>query len=160
MSKKIICGGLDRLKASGLVSVCLRGPDGKIKDRVVVPVPNLVVLAGRQHIAGQLANDGNPSMSHMAIGTGVTLQAEADTVLVSELSRKAFTSKAQGTGAEAYKIIYISEWVPGEGTGAITEAGIFNASTGGTMLARTTFGVKNKEPGDSLTLTWTISING
>ena len=96
----------------------------------------------------------------MAIGSGTTGQVVGDTALETEINRKAFTSKSQGAGADANKVIYITEWAPGEGTGAITEAGIFNATSAGPLLCRTTFAVKNKGAGDSLTLTWTITISG
>lgn len=41
--------------------------------------------------------------------------------------------------------------------GSIKEAGIFNAD--GTMLCRTVFLPVNKEDGDSITITWVITIN-
>lgn len=148
----------EKIPVIGKVSACLRGPDGKIKDRW--EKDNLVVTTGRQHIANQLSGLTQAAMSHMAIGTGTTAQVIGDTTLETELSRKTFDSKTQGSGADANKVIYITEWTPGEGTGAITEAGILNAATAGTMLCRTTFPVKNKGAGDSLTLTWTITISG
>lgn len=148
----------ENIIAVGKVSACLRGPDGKIKDRWVED--NLVVTSGRGHIADQISGQAQAAMSHMAIGSGTTAQVIGNTALESEINRKIFDSKTQGAGADANKVIYVTEWTPGEGTGAITEAGIFNASTAGTMLCRTTFAVKNKEAGDSLTLTWTITISG
>ncbi len=147
----------ENLKATGTVVACLRGPDGRIKTRTH---HNLVVTTGRNHIADQLSGQVEASMSHMSIGTGTTVQTITDTSLETELSRKAFLSKDQGSGLDAHKIIYITEWAAGEGTGAITEAGIFNAAAAGSMLCRTVFAVKNKGAGDSLTLTWTISISG
>ena len=45
------------------------------------------------------------------------------------------------------------------GTGAITEAGIFNASSSGTMLCRTVFSVVNKGASDSMTITWTVTVS-
>lgn len=158
MHKVIKCGGTDKQPVySGRVTICLRGPDGKIKDRT--EIDNLVVTTGRYHIADQLAGQVEAAMSHMAIGTGTTAQIESDTTLETELSRKAYTSKDQGTGADSNKIIYVGDWIAGQGTGAIAEAGMFNASSSGTMMCRTTFPVKNKGAGDSLTLTWTISIS-
>lgn len=148
----------ETLKVTGVVTATLRGPDGKIKDRF--DSENLVVTAGRQHIADQLAALAEASMSHMAIGSGTTAQTIGDTALETEVSRKVFTDKSQGIGADANKIIYVCDWSPGEGTGAITEAGMLNAASAGTMLVRTTFPVKNKGAGDSLTLTWTITISG
>ena len=47
----------------------------------------------------------------------------------------------------------------GEGTGALTEAGIFNASSSGTMLCRTEFSVVNKGASDSMTITWTVTVS-
>lgn len=144
--------------ANGQLTLTLKDPNGKIKERKTFK--NLVVTTGRQHIADQLADQGEAAMSHMAIGSGTTGQLISDTALETEISRKALVSKTQGTGADANKIIYICDWAAGEGTGAIAEAGIFNASSAGVMLCRTTFSVKNKGAGDSLTLTWTITISG
>ena len=45
------------------------------------------------------------------------------------------------------------------GTGAITEAGILNAASAGTLLCRTVFSVINKGASDSMTVTWTITIS-
>jgi len=47
----------------------------------------------------------------------------------------------------------------GEGTGSITEAGIFNASSSGTLLCRTVFSVVNKGASDSMTITWTVTVS-
>ena len=45
------------------------------------------------------------------------------------------------------------------GTGAVTEAGIFNAGSGGTMLCRTTFPAVNKASGDSIAITWVVTVS-
>ena len=45
------------------------------------------------------------------------------------------------------------------GTGAVTEAGIFNASSGGTMLCRTVFAVVNKGADDGMSITWQITVS-
>ena len=44
-------------------------------------------------------------------------------------------------------------------TGAITEAGLFNASSSGTMLCRTVFSVVNKGASDAMTITWTVTVS-
>lgn len=144
--------------ARGEARVVLRGPDGKVKD--VSVIRNLVVTTGRQHIADQMADQGEAAMSHMAIGTGTTTQVLSDTTLETELNRKALASKIQLSGGDGNKVEYVTNWAAGEGTGAITEAAIFNAVSGGVMLNRTTFAVKNKGAGDSLSITWTITYTG
>lgn len=121
--------------------------------------PNLVVTVGKNHIADQMSDQGEAAMSHMAVGTGTTPAAAGDTALQTELDRNALTSITQGTGGDANKVTYVGDWAPGDGTGAITEAGIFNASSGGTMLCRRVFSVKNKDAADSLTITWELTFS-
>jgi len=120
---------------------------------------NLVVTTGKNHIADQLSGQAQAQMGWMAIGTGATPAAAGDTALQSELSRKALTSIDQGTGENANQVIYVADWGVGEGTGAITEAGLFNLASAGVMLCRSVFAVKNKGESDSLTLTWYLTIS-
>lgn len=147
----------EQIKATGQLDITITRADGtKEKDKV----KNLVVTVGRNHIADQLASQAEAGMSHMAIGEGTTTPVIDDTALEAELSRKVYTSKTQGAGADANKIVYLADWAPGEGTGAITEAGMFNGAAAGVMLTRATFAVKNKGAGDSLSIQWTLTISG
>ena len=120
---------------------------------------NLIVTVGKNHIADQLADSGEAAMTHMALGTGTTAAVVGDTALETELDRNALTSKIQGSGANANQVTYSAEWAAGDGTGAITEAGIFNSASAGVMLARSVFAVKNKEATDSLGIAWTLTIS-
>lgn len=147
----------DNISAKGKLELVFKRENGQL-DKYTYD--NLVVTVGRAHIADQLAAQAQASMSHMAIGTGTTTQVVGDTALQTELSRKTFTSKTQGAGGDANKVIYVGDWAAGEGTGAIAEAGIFNAVSAGVMLTRTTFAVKNKGAGDSLSIQWTLTISG
>ena len=95
------------------------------------------------------------AMSHMAVGSSTTAAAAGQTDLVSILgSREALDSTAVSTNT----VTYVSSFEAGDGTGAVTEAGIFNASSGGDMLCRTVFDVVNKQATDSMTITWTITL--
>jgi hypothetical protein len=145
------------IKITGRVDIELRDAAGRIKERETVR--NLVVTVGRQHIADQMASQAAAAMSHMAIGTGTTAADAADTSLETELDRNALTSKSQGAGTDAHKVTYVGDWAAGDGTGAITEAGIFNSASAGDMLCRTVFAVKNKASGDTLTLTWVLTFS-
>jgi len=87
----------ENLKFTGKLTLCLRGADGKIKERQTID--NLVVDTGRYHIADQLSDQGEAAMSHMEIGTGSTGQVAADTALETPLNRQALASKTQGTGS-------------------------------------------------------------
>lgn len=150
-------GHADGITATGRVHIVLKGPDGAVKDEEIVN--NLVVTTGRYHIADQMADQGAAAMSHMAIGTGTTAADHADTALETELDRNALTSKTQGSGTDANKVTYVGDWAAGDGTGAITEAAIFNSASAGDMLCRSVFAVKNKASGDSLTLTWVLTFS-
>lgn len=119
-------------------------------------VHNLVTTVGLSHIADQLSSSpGNSAMSHMAIGTGTNAAALGDTTLQTELDRNALTSR---TDAGAV-ITHVGTWSAGDGTGAITEMGIFNAGASGTLLARAVFSVVNKAAADTLVITHTITFS-
>jgi hypothetical protein len=91
----------------------------------------------------------------MAIGSGTTAAAAGNTALGTELGRVSLTS---GT-ASAAVVTYVATFAAGTGTGAVTEAGLLNASSGGTMLCRTVFSVVNKGANDSMTVTWTVTVS-
>ena len=69
-------------------------------------------------------------------------------------SREALDSSTPSTNT----VVYVSSFEAGEGTGAVTEAGIFNASSSGDMLCRTVFPVVNKASDDTMSVTWTITL--
>ncbi len=137
----------DDLRLTGALTISLNGV-------VVQETNNLVVTAGKNWVADRM-NDANTVMTHMALGTSTTAAAAGQTALVSELDRNALTSTTVSTNT----IAYACTWAAGDGTGAITEAGIFDHDTSGDMLARTVFSVVNKGASDSITITWTITIS-
>lgn len=140
------------LKAKGRLSIQITGPDGKVKDERTVD--NLVVTAGLGYIASRMKDATAAVMSHMAIGSGTAAAAAGNTALGTELGRVALTSTTvSGSG-----VSYIATFGPSVGTGAVTEAGLFNGATSGTMLCRTVFSVVNKDAGDTMSITWTVTI--
>jgi hypothetical protein len=138
----------------GEVFLQLVGPDGKLKDEQLVE--NLLVDAGEAHIADRLsASPTGAAMSHMAIGTGSTAAAFGDTALGAETDRNALTSATDAGNV----VTYVGTWAAGDGTNAaLREAGIFNAASDGTMLARAVYANIDKQAGDTLTVTWTVTI--
>ena len=130
----------------------------RLNDEVVREVDNLVVTAGKGYVASRMKSDasgGSAIMSHMGIGSGSTSAAAGDTALGSQLGRVALTS----TGISGAVLTYTASFAAGTGTGAVTEAGLFNASSSGTMLCRTVFSVVNKGSSDSMTITWTVTVS-
>lgn len=137
----------DSIKATGKVLVQLNG-------QTVQEIPNLVVTTGKNFIASRMTGS-TTAMSHMSVGSTSTAAAAGDTALGGELGRVALSSSST-TGAVT---TYSATFPAGTGTGAVVEAGIFNASSAGTMLCRTTFAVVNKGANDTLTITWQITIS-
>lgn len=146
----------ETLKVTGDVTVTITGPDGQVKDQR--QIKNLVVTAGKQFIAASMlktTTNSPAAMTHMAIGSGTTAAAAGDTALGAQLGRVALGSSTV-SGAV---VTYSASFPAGTGTGAVTEAGVFNASTGGTMLCRTVFAVVNKGADDAMSITWAITVS-
>ena len=137
----------DNLSLTGALTIALN-------DEIVTETGNLVVTAGKNWVA-QRMNNVNTVMTHMAVGTGTTDAAAGQTTLVSENDRNALTS----TTVTNNTIIYVATWAAGDATAALTEAGVFDAASGGDMLCRTKFNVVNKASADSMTITWTITVS-
>jgi hypothetical protein len=102
-----------------------------------------------------MASNSATVMSHMAIGTGTGSPAAGDTTLGTEAGRVAVSSFS----ASSNTVTATATFPAGTGTGAITEAGILNGSSTGTLLCRTTFPVVNKASGDSIAITWVITVS-
>ena len=146
---------LEDLKVTGALSIVVTDADGNVKDER--QLSNLVVNTGLNYIVSRMKDTTAGAMSHMELGTGTTAAAAADTALGTAISgsRTALTS----TTVSSNTITYVASFAAGTGTGAVTEAGIFNASSAGTMLCRTVFPVVNKQSGDSMTVTWTVTVS-
>ena len=140
----------------GSLKAELRGPSGLLKE--FREIDNVFTDAGDAHVADQMASTpGESAMSHMAVGTDTTTLTAGDTTLGGETDRNALTSFTQGTGGDDNKVVYLGDWAAGEATAALTEAGIFNSSTAGSMLCAQTFSVINKGAADTLAITWTVT---
>ena len=143
----------DTLKMKGELEIVVRDENGNIKE--VKHAKNLVVSAGKTYIASRIVGTSSNIMSNMAIGTATSTPTASDTQLGTEAGRVVLASSSNSANA----ITYTATFPAGTGTGAITEAGIFNANSSGTMLCRTTFPVVNKAAGDSIAVTWVVTVS-
>lgn len=144
----------DMTKINGKLEIVLKDKDGNIKDQR--NVKNLVVNTGLGYIASRIKDATATPMTHMAVGSGTTAPSANDTDLQSILGSREVLDSTDVTGAN---VAFSCGFEAGEGTGAITEAGLFNSATGGTMLCRTTFPVINKGASDTLSIVWTVTIS-
>lgn len=146
----------EKMRAAGRVHIQLFDQNGNLKEEQTVK--NLVVDDGLEHIADRLgASSPATRMSHMEVGTGTTAPAAGDTTLETAIasSRVSLTTQTVSTNT----VEYVGDFPAGTGTGAVTEAGVFNASSSGTLLCRTTFSVVNKGAADTLKITWTLTVS-
>ena len=148
----------DAIKMTGNLKLVLTDEHGNVKQEE--EVKNLVVTVGKNFIASSMAKTTTNSpaaMTHMEVGTSSTAAAVGDTTLVAAVasSRTSLTSTTVTTNSVAY----VCSFGAGVGTGALTEAGIFNAASAGTLLCRTVFSVINKGAADTLGITWTVTVN-
>ena len=146
----------ESLKVKGRVGIVLKDKDGQIKE--TRQIDNLVVDTGLEHIARRLEGTSTEVMTHMGIGNnsdGTTpTPAANDPQLTNQLeSRKAVTKSVSGK-----VVTYNATFGENESEGAITEAGIFSAETGGVMLCRVGFPVVNKGSADQMTISWEVSL--
>ena len=148
---------LENLKVKGRLNIVLRDKDGNVKDER--DVDNLVVNAGLAYIISRMVGTAKSTMSHMGLGSGTTAAAAGQTDLVSLLGSREALDSTTIAGSENEKVVYVASFEPGDATGAVTEAGIFNAASSGDMLCRTVFPVVNKAADDAMTVTWTITLS-
>ena len=148
------------LQLHGRLDVLLYDEFGNLKDER--HFDNMIVDAGFEGVAYRIApHDGaatsNP-WNYIAIGTGSTAPAAGDTALLTELTRIQ-DSEAAYTATPSKQLDLEATFGPGVGTGNVAESGLFNAASGGDMLARQTFTTISKGASDTLTVTWTITLS-
>jgi hypothetical protein len=142
----------ESVNVKGNLEVILLDETGKQKD--YRKVNNLVVAVGKDVIASRLVGNSLAIMSHMAVGSSTTPAATSQTALGTELGRVSLDSTTRATNT----ITYVATFPAGTGTGSITEAGILNAGATGNMLCRTVFGVVTKASGDTVVITWNVTV--
>ncbi len=135
----------------------------ELNGKVVREVDNLVTTAGKGLIAARLASAGSTVVTHMALGTGTTAAAVGDTTMETEVTRQAIdvSGGTVSTNTVTYTRTFAADDpdVTAPATTPVTEAGLFNNGTTGTMLAHTVFSVVNKGESDTMTISWVITIS-
>jgi len=152
MSLQVDKGFASDIHATGEVTLTLYGPDGEVKE---TRIANTVKAAGLAGAADQiLASPTLPKPGWMEVGTG----SPAATLLGAYIVGSRTAMNAPKTRA-AGVVTMVTVFGAGVGTGAITEAGVFDVVTENTvnMWLSASFSVVNKAAGDSLTITWTLT---
>ena len=145
----------EQVGLKGTLVLTLQKPSGEVQT---IRKDNIIVNGGFDFICDAIATSGTrPAvMGYIGVGTGTAAPDATDTALGTQLLRKAATY-AHTTGTKVFTLS--STFATGEATGAITEAGVFNAASSGTMLDRVTFSVINKGADDTLTAQFQFTLS-
>ena len=148
----------DKIKSKGSLTIEVKDKDGKEKYKKE-KIQNLVTTIGKAEIAKLFLTDQTGSaiaFDFIAIGEGTTAAAITDTTLETESMREAGTGTITTTTVtdDTSTLVGVFNIVS---TLAITEYGLLNAGTAGTLFSRTIGAVKNVVNGDTITVTWNIA---
>lgn len=124
-------------------------------------IKNLVVTRGRRFVLQQIASSEHITSQHfdnIAVGTDNTAPATSDTALGNESTRISigtFTTSNLTSNPPSWRAEVSLN--TDEGNTTLGEVGIFNSSSGGTLLSRATFNTINKTTSNTLNISYTIS---
>ena len=146
----------------GELTLTVRDAKGRVKDRRVLR--NVITDVGKAQVAGLINGVVTTPFKHVGIGTGTTSETASDTSLEYEIKRKEGTVDRTTTSVtnDTAKVEATFSSADGlSGSHAVTEAGLFDASSGGNMLCRKTFDPLNInwDAGDTLTITWKVQVS-
>lgn len=127
----------------------------------VMFVNNMVVDAGRAWIGAKVQSSSPPSntISHLAVGTSQIASVNTMTSLVGEVFRIAIASMitATLTGTAPYWQA-LGTFATSDANTTLAEFGLFNSSSGGTMIARAVLATTiSKSSTQTLNYTYTVS---
>ena len=153
----------ESVTVKGFVDLMVYDQFGKLKEER--HFDNGITNTGFEVIADRIADHsaftGNQP-NYIALGTGSTAFSVSQTALVTELAggsyaRQQDTDATYTSGSKSFAIS--ATFAAGVATGALTESGLFDASSSGNMMARQTFSTINVGASDSITVTWTITLS-
>jgi len=139
----------DTIKIKGHVNATLYGETGEVKQ--VFDADNLIVNAGKNWLLSRIASNTNATASLVAIGTNATAASAADTTLGALIY-----SKNGDMVSAPYSHTVTVYFTPGEGTGTITEYGLY--ASGSSLIGRVVSGSMAKGAGDTMRVIYTLTV--
>ena len=132
--------------------------------KMSLKISNLVTNAGMAGIASRINGDGaEAAFTYIAIGIGTTAANATDTALESEITtgggeRGAATASRVTTDVtnDTAQLVLTFNFTA---TFAVTESGMLNAASAGTLGARQVFTAINVVSGDSLQISWKADVD-
>lgn len=149
----------DKGKLQGLISIKVYDKDGNVK--ITRDIHNLITDAGLAGVAARLGTDSTAFFNYLAVGTGSTAATASNTTLGTEIGgsgARALATASQVTTTVANDTHQLLKTFAFTASYSVTECGIFNASSSGTLLGRQVFTAVAVESGDSLQITYKVSV--
>jgi len=149
----------ENLKMKGLISIEVKDKKGKLKEKR--DVTNTITNVSLAEVTGLMGNVGSKTaFTYLAVGTGTDAAAAGDTTLQTEitdsgLARSAATVSQETTTQTDDTLQLLKAWTA-SGSKAVTECGILNAGSTGTLLGHQVFAALNVISGDVITLTYQV----
>jgi len=117
-----------------------------------------ITNAGKIELTKLTGNTGSPvAFTYLELGSGSTAFAAAQTALVTAITTGSLGRAAATVSVATYTLTLTKTWTA-TGSATVREAGVFNASSGGDMLARTVLDTaRSLSSGSSYTYTYNIT---
>lgn len=125
----------EKMRIKDKVYAIVEYKDGR--KEVVGDIPDLVVNAGLNFYQQRMYSDTPTKMGYGAVGTGTNTPAAGDTTLQTEVLRKSLSVTTNPSTGVSH-LEFIVDYSEANGY-TLTEVGIFNAASTGTMLMRKLF---------------------
>lgn len=137
------------------LSAVITRADGTVIDLGIVG-RKIVTTAGVNFLASTFLNTAEPEVINQHdSGTGATAAAIGDTALQTATGNARVAGTQSNPSANLYRSVATLSYTA---TAAITEWGLFTASTSGTLFDRFVFSAINVVNGDSIAFTFTLTL--
>ena len=147
------------IKLKGIYDIKVLDKNGIIKTDITAL--NSVVTVGKGLITSRLGQSSDAVVVYIAVGTSNTAVSAGQTALIGEISTnglsRALGTFSQQTTTTTNDTFQVTKTFSVSGTSTIEEVGIFNASSGVTMLSRALTGAISVVNGDQLIITYKLS---
>jgi len=145
------------VKLKGKFSIAVLDKEGEVKESQ--EVSNTIMNAGIAEVTALMLTDqSGTAFDYLAIGTGNSAPNATETALIGEKYRSAGTG-SQETDTITNDTAQLTTSISITSSISVREAGIFNSSSAGTMLARTTCSAISVNDGDTVNLGYSVILS-
>lgn len=130
--------------------------DGRVEDLGLIST-RVVTTAFVNYVVDSLQDSTTTPLDafkYHGSGTGVGAEAVGDTALGTEVETRATGTQVEGASANIYKSVATVNYT---GSRAITEHGLFSASSAGTLMDRSVFSAVNVVNGESIAFEYQLT---